>query len=162
MLQPTEQTEQEHSAPELQVDSFPFDLAKQQCKDSTLAHCFKEAEKDLTPLSEQFHIENDLLHRQSDGRQQVLPMSCRKEVFRIGHYAPVPLVPRPVISTPFECIGVDIMGPVERSQAENRFILVISDYATRYPLREVTAKQVASALLKIFSQIGIPREVLTD
>ncbi len=29
MLQPTDQTERELSAPELQVDSLPFDLAKQ-------------------------------------------------------------------------------------------------------------------------------------
>lgn len=40
------------------------------------------------------------------------------------------------------------MGPVDRSQAGNKFILVISDYATRYPeafpVREVTAKNVAS------------------
>lgn len=82
------------------------------------------------------------------------------------HIAPAPLIPLPVISTPFERIGVDIVGPVERSQTGNKFILVICDYATRYleayPLREVTAKQVATALLKFFSQVGIPREVLTD
>ncbi len=48
------------------------------------------------------------------------------------------------------------MGLVERSQAGNMFILVISDYATRYPeafpLREMTAKQVASALLKFLKE----------
>lgn len=29
-------------------------------------------------------------------------------------------------------------------------------------LREVTAKQISTALLRFFSQVGIPREVLTD
>ncbi|KAL0151935.1 hypothetical protein M9458_052742, partial [Cirrhinus mrigala] len=72
----------------------------------------------------------------------------------------------PVIDVPFDRIGVDVIGPLERSQAGNRFILVISDYATRYPeaypLRDVTAKQIASALLKFFSQVGVPKEVLSD
>ncbi len=57
------------------------------------------------------------------------------------------------LNMPFEHIGVDMVGPLERSQSVNRFILsvtsVICDYATRYPeaypLREVTAKQVATA-----------------
>lgn len=89
---------------------------------------------------------------------------CQLTSGRTPAYAP--LIPLPVIDVPFERIGVDVVGPVERSQAGNRFILVISDYATRYPeaypLRDVTAKQIASALLKFFSQVGIPKEVLTD
>ncbi|TWW71979.1 SCAN domain-containing protein [Takifugu flavidus] len=62
--------------------------------------------------------------------------------------------------------GVDVVGPLERSRSGNRFILVVCDYATRYPeaypLKVVTAKQVASCLLQLFSRVGIPREVLTD
>ena len=80
--------------------------------------------------------------------------------------AHAPLMLLPVIDTPCEHIGVDVVGPVERSQTGNRFILIVCDYATRYPeaypLREVTAKQVANALLRLFSQVGIPKEVLTD
>lgn len=89
---------------------------------------------------------------------------CQLAVGRTPAYAP--LIPLPVVDSPFERIGVDIVGPLERSQAGNRFILVICDYATRYPeaypLREVTAKQISTALLRFFSQVGIPREVLTD
>ncbi len=85
-----------------------------------------------------------------------------------SNYIPAyaPLSPSPVIDMPFERIGVDVVGPLERSQSGNRFILVICDYATRYPeaypLREVTAKQVANVLLRLFTQVGIPKEVLTD
>lgn len=89
---------------------------------------------------------------------------CQLTTGRTPAYAP--LIPLPVVDTPFERIGVDIVGPVEKSQRGNRFILVICDYATRYPeaypLREVTAKQIATVLLRFFSQVGIPREVLTD
>lgn len=93
--------------------------------------------------------------------------SCPECQMSTGRAPPIaPLVPIPAVETPFERIGVDIVGPVERSQKGNRFILVICDYATRYPeaypLREVTAKQIASALLHFFSHVGIPKEVLTD
>lgn len=44
-----------------------------------------------------------------------------------------PLIPIPAVSIPFERIGIDVVGPVEKSQRGNRFILVICEYATRYP-----------------------------
>lgn len=44
-----------------------------------------------------------------------------------------PLHPLPIVSTPFERLGMDIVGPVERSKAGNRYMLVITDYATNYP-----------------------------
>lgn len=72
----------------------------------------------------------------------------------------------PIIDTPFERIGMDIVGPLERSSSGHRYILVICDYATRYPeafpLRSIKARQVANCLLQLFSRVGIPKEVLTD
>lgn len=63
----------------------------------------------------------------------------------------VPLQPLPVISTPFERLSMDIIGPVEKSCTGNRFLLVITDYATRYPevfpLKSVKAKYVATCLV---------------
>ena len=48
----------------------------------------------------------------------------------------------------------------------NRFILVICDYATRYPeavpLRTINAENIAEELVKFFSRVGIPKEILTD
>lgn len=61
---------------------------------------------------------------------------------------------------------MDIVGPLERTQSGHHYILVICDYSTRYPeafpLRDITAKQIAYALLQLFSRVGIPSEVLTD
>ena len=52
------------------------------------------------------------------------------------------------------------------SSRGNRFILVICDYATRYPeavaLRHIDAISVAGELLKLFSRVGVPKEILTD
>ncbi|XP_040923722.1 uncharacterized protein LOC121201710 [Betta splendens] len=77
-----------------------------------------------------------------------------------------PLHPLPVIGTPFLRLGMDVMGPVERSKAGNRFMLVITDYATRYPevfpLRSIKAKPVAFCLVQFFSRVGFPQEILTD
>lgn len=44
-----------------------------------------------------------------------------------------PLQLLPIIGIPFKCIGMDIVGPVERSKAGNRYMLVITDYATKCP-----------------------------
>ncbi len=46
------------------------------------------------------------------------------------------------------------------------YILVVVDYATRYPeaipLRKATAKTIAHELFLLFSRVGIPTEILTD
>ncbi|KAL2089206.1 hypothetical protein ACEWY4_016105 [Coilia grayii] len=79
---------------------------------------------------------------------------------------PSPLKSLPIIGTPFHRIGVDIVGPLERTRSGHRFILVVCDYATRYPeafpLRKVTAGAIARTLLQLFSRVGLPQEVLTD
>lgn len=59
---------------------------------------------------------------------------------------------------------MDSVGPVEKSRAGHRFMLVISDCATKYPkvfpLRNIGAKQVASCLIQLFSRVGFPRDIL--
>ncbi|CAM4612755.1 unnamed protein product [Leuciscus chuanchicus] len=77
-----------------------------------------------------------------------------------------PLCPLPLMQVPFERIGMDLIGPLERSARGHRFALVLVDYATRYPeavpLRTISAKSVASALFQLISRVGIPKEILTD
>ena len=61
---------------------------------------------------------------------------------------------------------MDIVGPLPRSKSGNCYILVLCDYATRYPeaipLRSIDAEHVAEQLIKVFAQVGIPEEILTD
>uniref|UniRef100_A0A8C1RIN6 Gypsy retrotransposon integrase-like protein 1 n=1 Tax=Cyprinus carpio TaxID=7962 RepID=A0A8C1RIN6_CYPCA len=77
-----------------------------------------------------------------------------------------PLRPILLVQVPFERIGMDLIGPLERSARGHRFALVIVDYATRYPeavaLRNISAKSVADALFRLISRMGIPKEILTD
>ncbi|KAJ1123234.1 hypothetical protein NDU88_001707 [Pleurodeles waltl] len=77
------------------------------------------------------------------------------------------LLPLPVVGTPFERVGIDIVGPLDPKTAlSNRFILVLVDHATRYPeaipLRTVTALVVIRALLGIFTHVGFPKEAVSD
>ncbi|XP_069045871.1 uncharacterized protein [Lepisosteus oculatus] len=77
-----------------------------------------------------------------------------------------PLIPLPIIETPFERIGMDLVGPLIRTTKGHQYILVIVDYATRYPeaipLRAATAKNIARELVQLFARVGIPKEILTD
>ncbi len=79
---------------------------------------------------------------------------------------PSPLIPLPIIGVPFERIGMDLVGPLPKSARGHEHILVIVDYATRYPeaipLRKATSKAIAQELFLLCSRVGIPREILTD
>ncbi len=69
--------------------------------------------------------------------------------------AKAPLRPLPLMEVHFERIGMDLIGPLERSARGHRFALVLVDYATRYPeavpLRSISAKSVAEALFRLIS-----------
>ena len=72
----------------------------------------------------------------------------------------------PLSPSPFKKIAMDIVGPLPRSRSGNRYVLVICDYATRYPeaipLRSIDAAHVADQLIKVFSRVGVPQEILMD
>ncbi|KAL5489210.1 hypothetical protein EMCRGX_G018277 [Ephydatia muelleri] len=77
-----------------------------------------------------------------------------------------PLIPLPVVIEPFRRVVMDIVGPLPRTKSGNRYILVICDYATRYPeavpVKAVDAEHIAEELVRIFARVGIPEEMLTD
>ena len=78
----------------------------------------------------------------------------------------VPLSPLPVIEEPFGQIAMDIVGPLPKSRSGKRYVLVICDYATRFPeavaLQSIDAEHIAEELVTVFSRVGVPREILTD
>ena len=72
----------------------------------------------------------------------------------------------PVVSEPFALLAMDIVGPLERTVSGNKYILVLVDYATRYPeaipLRSIDAETIADELIRVFARTGIPQKLLTD
>lgn len=77
-----------------------------------------------------------------------------------------PMIPLPVMEEPFQHIAMEVVGPLPRSRSGNRYIIVVCDYATRYPeafaLKSVDTENVAEALMTMFSRVGVPKEILTD
>ena len=89
---------------------------------------------------------------------------CQKSTH--GRGACAPMIPLPIMGGPFERIAMDIVGPLPRSRAGHRYVLVVCDYATKYPeavpLKSIDAECIADELVKIFARMGIPKEILTD
>ena len=71
------------------------------------------------------------------------------------------------VQAPFEVVGWDIMGPFPESQEGNKFILVITEYLTRWAetaaIPDAKAMTIASKLLdKIIFPHGCPLQILSD
>ena len=93
--------------------------------------------------------------------------SCRKcQLVNPSVDPKVPLRPLPVIGVPFTRVGMDLVGPLVASAKGHQYILVLVDYATRYPeaipLSSMTTPVVAQAMVEFFSRVGFPKELLTD
>ena len=91
---------------------------------------------------------------------------CQRTSIR-GHTRKAPLMKMPIISTPFERIAIDIVGPLNPpSILGHKYIFTIIDYATSFfealALREITSVNIAESLMTVFSRVGIPREVISD
>ena len=77
------------------------------------------------------------------------------------------LNPIPPPDRPFDLIGIDYCGPLKRTPRENQYVLVITDYFTRYitavALPNCTVETTAQALFnEFFCKYGIPSVILSD
>ena len=78
-----------------------------------------------------------------------------------------PLHPIPPADKVWERIAMDIVGPLQESQLGNKYILVMSDYASRFvitiPMEDQRAQTVAAHFVdKVITKYGAPEKVLTD
>ena len=68
----------------------------------------------------------------------------------------------PLIDQPFKRVTIDLLGPIApASDKGHRHILILVDYATRYPeavpLKNIDTETVAEALLDmLYSRVGVP------
>ena len=89
---------------------------------------------------------------------------CQKCDKRKGRQAM--MIERPVMSEPFEVIGIDLVGPFRVGKGGCTHLLTAICMATRWPeavpLKSITARAVANGLLDIFSRVGIPRQLVSD
>jgi len=77
-----------------------------------------------------------------------------------------PLQSLPVIGVPFQRVAMDVFGPLRRTKNGNKYVLVLMDYATKwpeaFPLQNVESQTVVQCLLDLTSRFGVPQEILTD
>ena len=91
---------------------------------------------------------------------------CQR-IYPKGKVPRAPLQSMPKIETPFQRVGIDLVGPFHPlSDRKHGFILTCVDFATRYPeavpLQRIDSESVAEALISIFSRVGFPSEILSD
>lgn len=71
------------------------------------------------------------------------------------------------IEQAFERIGIDFIGPLEKTKNDNRYILVATDYLTKWPeakaMKAATAENVAEFIYKeIICRHGCPKIISSD
>jgi len=74
---------------------------------------------------------------------------------------------RPVITEPWQSISLDYIGPLPRSKQGNTYILVVTDYFSKYvvlfPCRSATAKSLVKHVEEgIFLVYGAPQNLTCD
>lgn len=72
-----------------------------------------------------------------------------------------------VVTRRWELIGMDFLGPFSRAGGGSKWVLVITEYLTKYPivvaLPDATAETVARAIIQhIILPYGAPARILTD
>jgi len=70
------------------------------------------------------------------------------------------------VGLPMDRLGADIVGPLQRTESDNLYILVIVDYFSKwveaYPLPDKTTHSVADKLVDVVSRFGVPKQLHTD
>ncbi|XP_076454426.1 uncharacterized protein LOC143289311 [Babylonia areolata] len=103
----------------------------------------------------------------SDIRQYCRSCEVCQRTTPKGQNVRVPLGTVPIVAEPFSKVAVDLVGPIHPSSARgHHYILVMVDYATRYPeavpLRSIDAPTVVEALWQMWTRVGAPDQVLSD
>jgi len=77
----------------------------------------------------------------------------------------MPLHPQLVIK-PFECWALDFIGPINPSSNQKTYILVATEYVTKWveaeTLPRATEDTVIHFIFQIFVRYGFPKEIIMD
>ena len=84
-----------------------------------------------------------------------------------GRQPKVPLKPLPVVLAPMEQVAMDVVGPLPLTEQGNKYIIVFSDYFTKWPEAYAMTDQKSETIAQIFVEkivyrYGVPRKLLTD
>jgi len=84
---------------------------------------------------------------------------------RPGQSDEMPLHPQLVIE-PFQFLALDFIGPINPSSNQKTYILVATEYVTKWveveALPRATEDTVIHFLFQFFMRYGLPKEIITD
>jgi len=90
--------------------------------------------------------------------------SCQR-MGRPGQFDEMPLHPQLVIK-PFECWVLDFIGPINPSPNQKTYILVTTNYVTKWVEVEALPRAMEDSVIhfifQIFIRYGLPREIIMD
>ena len=86
---------------------------------------------------------------------------------RKGRRQPAALQPNLITTRPWQCVGIDVLGPLPMTKNRYRYIIVFVDHFTKwveaFPIRRNDATSCAELLVtQIVCRYGAPERVLTD
>jgi len=101
-----------------------------------------------------------------DARKYVKACDSCQRMGQPNHRDEIPLNPQ-VILEPFERWALDFIGPINRSSNQKVYILVCTDYMTKWVEAKALLKANEESVLtflfeEIFVRFGLPRELVTD
>ena len=72
-----------------------------------------------------------------------------------------------VVNEPWHTVSIDIVGPLPKTRADDKFILVVVDYFTKwielFPLANTQAQLIAQLFLyKVIRRFGFPVRIISD
>ena len=84
---------------------------------------------------------------------------------RPGQSDEIPLHPQLVIE-PFECWALDFIGPINPSSNQKKYILVATEYVTKWVEAEALPRETEDTIIhflfQIFVRYGFPKEIIID
>ena len=88
----------------------------------------------------------------------------RKKPTNLGR---APMMPLPAVDLPFERVAIDVLGPLPQTERGNKFIVVCTDYLTRwteaFAVPNATADTIAELFVEqILCRHGAPNVLLSD
>ncbi|GBN27531.1 Transposon Ty3-I Gag-Pol polyprotein [Araneus ventricosus] len=165
------------------------DIAVEQRKDPELSKMI-DAHRNAEPVAKNFHLIDGVLCKKNfdpSGKKwlTIIPRHIRLEILQHFHDAPtaghlecqrrksVPqkppglLTPIPPATVPFQRVGIDLLGRFPKSTRGNKWIIVCTDYLSRFAVTKALptaeAQEVAQFMMEeIVLKHGAPRVIITD
>jgi hypothetical protein len=84
-----------------------------------------------------------------------------------SHPVRLPLGQLDIPTSAFQCLGIDVLGPLPVTNKGNKYILCVTDYFTRYPISIPMLNQRTGTIAKllveeVFLVYGFPASLLSD